>query len=642
MPIFLILPLVLISVIVFVLAVFYLMIRCKRVMLNICFAFVVTGFLLYTAGYLSSGEGPADTLFATLRGIFSTVRMFSLNEDYGVLSAKQGTQWLTGNIQMQILLWLCYMSALIIIQTALITLFGRKLMDNFRLSFGPHKEVYIIKGSDRNAIMLGENIAAHDAKHKYPDNNRLIVFLLKEGDDEKKTYENAAHFGGIVQVLDRENNLLSCLKKAGLKKKEKHRICFYIILMPDDVSLSGDTRRIAEYAKKENIPHDSLDIFALTSSKWEREKIEAITQEKEDDRRKYPYTIHITNEVDIVARQMVERYPPFECLDFNEKGEAAHNFTVMILGFGAVGQQVFLRLVMNGQFAGSRMRAIIIDRDADNLRDSFLYRYQGLELSCDMEFKNFDVRRKEFFTLLNEVNDVDYVVIALYGDEINRQTALDIRLHYERKDINDLPFIAVLENDGSLCKSEQNEKIFTFGCGDDVYKESVILRAEVDRMAKTVNAVYNQKNPRRAMPWPERDWFTQESNRATADFIPAMLKLAGLDDKEVKDALAEKGSALAEILAQTEHLRWNAFHAAMGWSSISVEGMRKCFADTKDMDLCRKNPMKRLHVCLAQWDKLDEISQAYSEITQKEEDFKEYDREIIENIPLFLKKAEET
>ena len=69
------------------------------------------------------------------------------------------------------------------------------------MRLGPHNEVYIIKGSDKNALILGENIATHDARHKHPDNNRLIIFLLDEDGDEKKIFERARHFGGVVQVM---------------------------------------------------------------------------------------------------------------------------------------------------------------------------------------------------------------------------------------------------------------------------------------------------------------------------------------------------------------------------------------------------------------------------------------------------------
>jgi hypothetical protein len=185
---------------------------------------------------------------------------------------------------------------------------------------------------------------------------------------------------------------------------------------------------------------------------------------------------------------------------------------------------------------------------------------------------------------------------------------------------------------------KQDEKIFVFGCQEEIYKESEIIREEIDRMAKAVNDEYNKRNPKGATPWQELDWFSQESNRSAADFIPAMFRLAEFDRN--KDTLAEKGSALANVLAQTEHLRWNAFHTAMGWDSISIEEMLQCFAETKDMSLCRKNSKARLHVCIASWDELDQISRAYSQITHSDVDFKEYDCAIIERAPLILKEAE--
>ena len=586
-----------------------------------------------------------------LRGIYSTARMLSLSDDYGHLADVQGIQWLTENRCMQIIFWLCHVSALVLIQTALISLFGRKLIDSFRLRFGPHNEVYIIKGSDKNTFLLAENIATHDAEQKLPDKKRLILFLLDENDDEKKISEKASRFGGIVQVLDKKHDLSYCLKKARLGKrswpgKEKKYI---IILMPKDTSTLDDVQLIADFSKENAVSPDKLDIFVFTSSEWDRDKIEEITQAKNGEKRKYPYTFHIVNEIDLLARQMIEKHPPFECLNFSG-GKAEHNFTVMILGFGPVGQSALLRLVMNGQFVGSKMRAIIVDKDINDLRDCFLHRYPGLKLCCDMEFKDVNVKCEDFFSLLDEEDSVDYTVASLHGDEINKQTALDIKHHYERKGIEALPFIAVAELNGSLHETKQviivsgkkeslneakqerkqNEKIFVFGSRDEVYKESVIICEKADRMAKAVNNVYNKKNPERAKLWAERDWFGQESNRATADFISTMLKLSGIKRDEVPEEgpLVKNKDSLVEILAQTEHLRWNAFHVAMGWKPVSIEEMRQRFNTTST-----RVPTARLHVCLVSWDKLDEISEAYKE------DFKKYDQEIIENIPLFLKAA---
>ena len=649
MPISIILLLVLISCIVFVFVVLYLTTRCKRIMLGICIGFVVVGFALYTSGYLSSGERFPDILSAMLRGIFSAVRMLALNDDYEVLVGVQGIRWLAENKCMQIIFWLCHVAALIIVQTVLISFFGRKLIDWFRLCFGPQKEIYIIKGSGKNAFLLAENIATHDGKEKHPDKKRLIVFLLDEDDDEKKISEKASRFSGIVQVLDKNHDFLSCLNKARLGKrnwlgKEKK---YAVILMTKDPSTPDDAQLIAEFAKENLVKPDYLDIFVFSSSEWDREKIEEITQVKDGNQRKYPYTFHIVSEVDLLCRQMIEKHPPFECLGLNfSDGKASRDFTVMILGFGTMGQSALLRLVMNGQFVGSRMRAVIVDRKIKHLQEHFQHRYPSLELCCEIEYMPFDVRDADFYKLLNENRHLDYIVVSLNDDILNKQTALDIRLHYERKN-SGIPLVAVSEKSGSSRQAKQNQKLFVFGCQEDIYKESVIIREKTDRMAKAVNDAYKEMYG--GQPWHELDWFLQESNRAAADFIPAMLKLAKRNEKDAieKNTLTDD-SSLAEILAQTEHLRWNAFHAAMGYKSIDIEEMNRRFKEYSGngnrLDYARRDSKARLQACLVPWDELDKVSGAYKELErlagkEPKRDFKENDRDIIRNIPKFLEKA---
>lgn len=651
MSTFVALPFVLIPFVILV----CLMLRYQRSMVRICFVFVGLGFLIYTAGYLSASEGFADMIFAVLRGVLSTARMFSINEDYRDLVNIKGTQWLTGNIWIKILLWCCHISVIVLIQTALIFWFGRKVVDSFRLRFWPDKEVYIIKGCDKKALLLGENIATHDNPLRHPVSKRVVIFLVSEDEDDKKVGEKVAHFGGIVYVLDRNHDFSYYLKKVRLGKKmwlvfgkEKK---YSIILMPGNTCALDDVWQVVKYARKAAPKPENLDIFVFTSLEWDREKIESITREKDSVGRKYPYTIHIVSEVDLLIRQMIEKHHPVKCQSLGFKdGKTNHNFTVMIIGFGTCGQAALLRLMMNGQFIGSRMRAIVVDREADKLKEYFLHRYPGLKLCCEAEFKNVDVCSQDFFSLLDECNDVDYVVIALNCDSVNKQTALDIRLNYDRgihdrKKDRVLPIIAVSEKwrglyEASPDKKEQDDRIFVFGQLEDIYKESVIIREETDIMAKAVNEVYNKNNPAWKEEWTVRSWFDQESNRAAADFIPAMLVLAGRSEKETPlKLLAEEGTPLAKTLAQTEHLRWNAFHVAMGWRATSIEDMRKCYEETKNKKICRKNPQTRSHICLATWDELDEISKAYSQITGTPENFQQADYDIIENVPSFLEQA---
>ena len=630
--------------------------RYKNILLGVCVVFVAIGCFIYTICYLSFGESFANPLFAALRGIFSTARMFIMSDDYAAVMSIQGAAWLTENIWMQILFWLSHLSALILVQAALLSLFGRGIFDEFRLRFGPHREVYIIKGSDKNALMLGENIATHDDPQQNPDPKRLVIFLLGENVNAKKVSEKISHFGGIVQVLNRNHDFLYCLKKARLGKRGTLEKIFgekkyHIILTSDNVSTPNDAHRIATFAKEKGVNRENVDIFVFASTDWERKKIEEITQAKKDGQRQYPYTFHIVNEVDLVIRKMIEKHPPVECPGLHFlNGVAARDFIVMILGFGTVGQAALLHLIMNGQFVGSQMRAIIIDKNIEEVRDSFQRRYRSLDLCCKMEFIGSDVQCDDFVELLNTYSNVDYVVITLNHDQINQQIALDIQSHYEVEGINAVPFIAVSEKNGSLYEAENGGRIFTFGYREEIYTESVIIREEANIMAKAVHEVYGGEPP-----WHELNWFTQESNRAVADFIPAMLKLANIEKEDVLNKVVlTEDSTLAENLAETEKIRWNAFHAVMGYRSISIEEMQQRFNQydgernsPQHLAYARKDSDLRLHVCIAPWGEMDEISQAYQELArcagvtkEQERNFKDTDREIVKYIPKFLKEAE--
>jgi len=642
---------ILFSLIAFVLSVFFLLAKYKRVTLVICSFFILIGFGLYTTSYLSFGEGFAYTLLAALRGLFSTMRMFIMSHDYGLIASAQGAGWL-GNIWLRILFWLAHLSAAIVTQAVILSLFGQKMMESFRLRFGMQKEVYVIKGSDKNALMLGENIATHDMQNP-PDTNRLVLFLLDEDSNAEQLFKKSIQFGGITRTLSRKNNLRYYLDKTGFGKWRKRK--YHVILMPQDTSAPDDALDIAEYAKEKaatnRLLRKSLDIFVVVSSEfeWVREQIESFTQNKSLE---YPCTFNIINETDLLVRQMLKKHPTYTCERLELKtGVAKRQLNVMVLGLGDVGKQALLHLVRNGQFITKNknlMRAIVVDKEKDLVCGSFWSCYPALKpplnLVCEIRPESCDVWSEEFIVLLDKYPDIDYIVVALSSNKENKDASRIVRQYYKSRDLP-LPVIAVSEKNEGLHRVQQRD-FFTFGCREEIYKEAVIIRKDADRMAKAVHEVYGG-----SPPWHELDWFRQESNRASADFVPAMLKLANLSEEEaMEDGALTQNSILAETLAKTEHLRWNAFHAAMGYEAISIDEMKKRFeaysGDGNPLDYARRNTKNRLQVCLVPWDALDEVSKAYRELAhhagdEKEQtrDFKDNDRSIVQYIPKFLKAA---
>jgi len=655
-------PITVLLFIVFAFFVFYFITRNRKIMLKICSWLLgismTSGFLIYSFSFLSGESNFSNIPLVVIRGIINTTRMLFLNADYEVFALALEAQNLSNNYLPRIIFWIVHLMAMVVMQIAVISIFGKKVIDYFRLRFGRHSDLFIILGSDKFAVLLGENIATHDKPHMPPDPKRLIVYLLNEEENPEKLREKTSHFGGIVLVMDRNHDLSYCLGRSGLKHsgfltgKRK----FKIILMPGAVSLQDEARQIVNYANKCRVNPERLDIFIFSSSDWDREKIEEITLSKKDGIREYPYTFHIINELDLLIRQMLVKHPPFKSplLGFSE-GKASKNFSVLILGFGAVGQAALLRLIMNGQFYGSQMQATIIDKNIHDLKECFLHRYPAIKMCCDLRFEETDVQCDNFFNLLNEISLVDYVVISLNNNEINKQTALDIKMHYGRKDKKSLPFIAVSEKNGCMHEQHREEKIFTFGCRDEIFRELVIIRENLDRMAMEVHNIYPGD------PWHEIGIFKQESNRASADFVPAHLHIAGLNEDRA-DELADIPELTKERLAKTEHLRWNAFHAAMGYQKMELDIMRQRFEekclegkpaskdDIKDLlSYSRNDTEAKQHICLVDWEELDNVTPEYNKLESslgigedRFQNFKNNDRDIVIHIPNIIKAVKKT
>ena len=192
------------------------------------------------------------------------------------------------------------------------------------------------------------------------------------------------------------------------------------------------------------------------------------------------------------------------------------------------------------------------------------------------------------------------------------------------------------------CVSAMETKVRFVDSRQALYSGDLLLRGRLDRMAKAINLSYVE-GARTAMDadaaWNLLDYFSRESSRASADFIPAMLHIAGISMEEARDesilsAKIPKGSPLLEVLGQTEHLRWNAYHFAMGYSKMTIDEVRQ--RAEEGITPYQKDVANRRHACLIGWDELDELSAVMSQITGKEIDYKEYDLKNIYQIPRTL------
>ena len=108
-----------------------------------------------------------------------------------------------------------------------------------------------------------------------------------------------------------------------------------------------------------------------------------------------------------------------------------------------------------------------------------------------------------------------------------------------------------------------------------------------------------------------------------------------------KKLMEEEGLSQDEItdrLAYNEHIRWMAFMRSEGYCTTDSESM-KIYAPMVEKN---RDDLSKLHPCITDWDKLDSLSAEYNKlgISEKQEDFKKSDYDIVKNMPEILRVSE--
>ena len=673
---------------------------------------ILVSFTFHSFSYITNASY-ANPVLAMFDGFFEVMLMFLNPRDFSQNQEFiNKTPWLTNSDILQAVFWSSQVTARLATHIFVVFLFGKKLIDSirirlfWRLRFFRIKEVCIILGSGKDALALGEDLYQNSKDIKISSVKRLILFLINDNENEKNVYEKASAFGGIVRVLDTKEHCLDYyFRKAGLatfryrlrhkllslsnnmiigkcaewfeeylktkntgtsKRLLKHKV----FLMPDDLSADDRVVEISKIASDCGVSDKStsFDIYLITSSEWTKENvIDFLKDEIEEDKNKIKYTCHLIDETDLLIRtQMIKKHPPVECpglgfmeADYDKSGKSKKEFTVMILGFRKVGQRALMHLIMNGQFVCDNvnsdpvnMRAIIVESHALQNVEGFIKRVPGLDLCCRIETENVEVPSKELSMILqNNLEKIDYIVIALDEGELNRFAAGYLSKYYQSEGIakDRLPYIAVFDknwmplNDGDK-PEDDDERIFRFGCRDILYKEKVILRTEQDKRAKKYSSIMHKKRK-----WSDLDYYTQEGYRSLAEFFDSMLILFGEKESTIwkKAGFFHMLGGLSEVLMQTEHLRWSAFYTvSRGYRELPAEEMSERFYDSKSkppfdrLKYTREDGTNKRHARLVSWGKLfDAASNKYIELSNEvgyrnNKGFRYYLESPIKGIPL--------
>ena len=339
----------------------------------------------------------------------------------------------------------------------------------------------------------------------------------------------------------------------------------------------------------------------------------------------------------LAARLLMHKAPPWETVSFDAEGKATEDFHALVVGSGKVGQAVIKQIVMNGQFSGSHFCLTVCDPKFQDVSGQLRHESRQIFENYDIRVMNCDARSCQMYDfLLENAHKLKYIVVCTGSDDINREITRQLG-HFLQAHNHATPI--------HICSRRGLQRITAAEAERwDIYACQVLCSNDIDKMAMMLNHsyCYNDKTPQEN--WEACDYFSRMSSRASADFAPAFLKMAGLP----ADAIPEGDWCTPqqlENMAISEHARWNAFHFCMGFRAMTEEEYAvrcRIYLEEKAKNpgsryRIGKDVPNRIHSCLIPWEELDALSAKETAVTGGNVDYKQMDRNNVLTLPALLK-----
>ncbi|MBR6114127.1 MAG: hypothetical protein IKQ10_02990 [Oscillospiraceae bacterium] len=356
--------------------------------------------------------------------------------------------------------------------------------------------------------------------------------------------------------------------------------------------------------------------------------------------------VNVFDASDLSARALIRLCPPWESIAFSPDGRAKEDYECVIVGFGAHGQAVLKQLVMNGQFAGARFRAEVFSPNFQKEAGYLIADSPELLHNYEIHSVEADARGSDFYSYIQQrLSTLKLIVVCTGDEERNREISDNLMLYLQRRRAENICVVRCGDT-GVRYQESVGSPILTM----NIYTRAFLSAEDADRNAIILNAVYDDSDRSDWEKWVACPSFSKMSSRASAEFLPAFIRAAGSSRAEMLAGDWHPSQELLVNLGQTEHLRWNAFHFANGYRTMTPEEFndnaatwRRCQEAGLPCNIkISKNTEERTHACLVSWDELDELSARESAVTGRSVDYKQYDINNVLALPRLLRAGEES
>ena len=595
---------------------------------------LVGGLAVYGYGYCSKdGVG----LQAMLHALFSVFRIFIGDADFSEVA-----DYFTGN-GLLASIWLLHVLGFYTTSSAAISMIGANALRNLRVRFSARRGLCIIYGVTENTIDFGKQAA-----HLF---GGALVYVAEDIDNVLS--ESILDQGNVLRTdANAWKGNTQFLNSLGISKKHCNLTVY--CLHPDHAKNVAYASAIRNSCRSLGIQPEQFQLII-------KSEIDQLTCDTEitlaAGPEHYGYeSVTVFEEADLVARLLIQKYPPCHTLRFDQEGRTQDNFETLIIGFGQLGQTVLRQLIMNGQFEGSTFRADVFAPDIEESNGHFFYTYPGLLAHYDLHFHAHDGRSQALYRHVSErLDHIKYIVICTNDEHCNGEIAEELRSYLTIQGKT----IPIHQCTHQHIKTTTPATLSTIGTTKihptvldretvlhSIYHPDVLDFNKQDRLAMAINTSYMGSHSKGlTQDWRLCDYFSRASCRACADFMDSMLYVAQKTAAEAMNGQWTFSDAQREVLGRMEHARWNAFHFAMGFRPMSDEEFRERAriydeqkaSSSQRMIRITKNMEKRTHACLVSWEELVDLAQKEYQVTGKRKDYQQMDIDNVLLIPELLK-----
>ena len=368
--------------------------------------------------------------------------------------------------------------------------------------------------------------------------------------------------------------------------------------------------------------------------------------------------VEIVREESIVSRDFLIKNPMLDCPGIKLdacNATVSGEFRILVLGFGVQGERLMSDMVCDAQFLDANGKRVPIHVDvADQDAASFGWFKGNCQVACqrfDIKFFKMNVRSERFWHWLRTRREYNRVVVCTHDDVVNLELANDIAnyygVHFGRSSdmISKVVFARVREHSLSGAVTRDDNKPYrVFGDSYDTYLPNALLNDKWNRGAVILNGIWYAggiqrrkeelvKNPAYDQCcWRGMSTFDKESTRASLFHQRNILRLIGYRvsaggthkgtmSEDMESAVVEKKNKFINVLAESEHIRWIAFHLLRGWlrwtpDEAELQKLVKELAGKSVKTNTLKKLGYKLHAALADIPNLEIVDQMFKKVNE--------------------------